>query len=55
LKDTPIVFISGNATIENQQYGLDLGAVDFIEKPFEASDFVSRILSYVGHAREIAC
>ena len=55
LKETPIVFISGNATIENQQYGLDLGAVDFIEKPFAASDFVSRILSYVGHAREIAC
>ena len=47
LKNTPIVFVSGGATIENQQYGLDLGAVDFIEKPFDSQDFISRILSLV--------
>jgi CheY-like chemotaxis protein len=45
LKETPIVFISGNATIENQQHALELGAADFIEKPFETQDFLSRILS----------
>ena len=48
LRETPVVFVSGNATIENQQRGLDLGAADFIEKPFGASDFVSRILSLIG-------
>lgn len=47
LKETPIVFVSGNATIENQQYALELGAVDFIEKPFGAEDFVPRILSFI--------
>jgi DNA-binding response OmpR family regulator len=47
LKETPVVFVSGNSTIENQQHALDLGAVDFIEKPFDAPDFVSRILSWV--------
>lgn len=48
LAETPMVFVSGRATIENQQYALDeLGAADFIEKPFSASDFVSRILSVV--------
>ena len=47
LKETPIVFISGNATIENQQHALELGAADFIEKPFETQDFLSRILSLV--------
>ncbi len=48
LANTPMIFISGRATIENQQYALDeLGAADFIEKPFGASDFVSRILSLV--------
>ena len=47
LKETPIVFISGNSTIENQQHALDLGAADFIEKPFETQDFLSRILSLV--------
>ena len=49
LAATPIVFVSRRATIENQQYALDeLGAADFIEKPFGAQDFVSRILSYVS-------
>jgi DNA-binding response OmpR family regulator len=47
LHDTPIVFVSGNATIENQQHCLDLGAADFIEKPFDTQDFLSRILSLV--------
>ncbi|MBU6410889.1 MAG: response regulator, partial [Verrucomicrobia bacterium] len=48
LSNTPIVFVSGQATIENQQFALDeLGAADFIEKPFGTSDFVSRILSLV--------
>ncbi len=48
LAETPIVFVAGNASIENQQRGLDLGAVDYIEKPFDASDFVSRILSHIN-------
>lgn len=48
LVETPMVFVSGGATIENQQHALDeLSAADFIEKPFGASDFVSRILSLV--------
>jgi DNA-binding response OmpR family regulator len=37
--------VAGNASIENQQRGLDLGAADFIEKPFDTQDFTSRILS----------
>ena len=45
LAETPIVFVAGNASIENQQRGLDLGAADFIEKPFDTQDFTSRILS----------
>jgi len=47
LAETPIVFVAGNASIENQQRGLDLGAADFIEKPFATQDFISRILSLV--------
>jgi DNA-binding response OmpR family regulator len=45
LKDTPIVFVSGRPTIENMQRAFELGAADFIEKPFDARDFLSRILS----------
>ena len=47
LKETPVVFVSGNSSIENQQHALELGAADFIEKPFDTQDFLSRILSLV--------
>jgi DNA-binding response OmpR family regulator len=47
LQNTPVVFMSGCATLENQQRAFALGAVDFIEKPFAARDFVSRILSHL--------
>ncbi len=47
LRKTPVVFVSGNCSIENQQYALDLGAADFIEKPFDTQDFIARILSLI--------
>jgi FixJ family two-component response regulator len=33
--------------MENMQRAFDLGAADFIEKPFDTQDFLSRILSLV--------
>ena len=47
LKDTPVVFVSGASTIENQQRALEMGAADFIEKPFDPKEFISRILSHL--------
>ena len=47
LKETPLIFVSGRPTIENMQRAFDLGAADFIEKPFEAQDFISRIISRI--------
>jgi DNA-binding response OmpR family regulator len=44
LKETPFIFVSGQPTIENMQHAFEIGAVDFIEKPFDTQDFVSRIL-----------
>jgi DNA-binding response OmpR family regulator len=46
-RHTPVVLVSSHATIENQQRALDLGAADFIEKPFDPQDFLARILSLV--------
>ena len=45
---TTIVFISNRSSKHYVQNGLELGAVDYIIKPFDAQDFVSRILSYVS-------
>jgi len=47
LRETPVLFVSGNPTIENQQRAFELGAVDFIEKPFGASEFVAQVLSHI--------
>ena len=40
---TPIVFLSKRHGDEYREEALELGAADFIEKPFEAKDFISRI------------
>lgn len=50
LQDTPVIFMSGCPTLENQQRAFAMGAVDFIEKPFAPADFVSRILSHLEQA-----
>jgi DNA-binding response OmpR family regulator len=47
LSDTPIVFVSGNCNLEDQQRGLEVGAVDYITKPFETFEFAHRLLSHV--------
>jgi DNA-binding response OmpR family regulator len=44
---TPIVFVSGRPTEENQQRSHELGALDFIAKPFRADEFVRRLLSHI--------
>jgi DNA-binding response OmpR family regulator len=47
LKDTPIIFISGRATLEDQQHGLEMGAADYIIKPFDSFEFAPRVLSHL--------
>lgn len=47
LKGTPIIFVSGRAALEDQQHGLEMGAADYITKPFDSSEFARRILSHI--------
>jgi len=47
LKDMPVIFVTGQATVEDRQRALEMGAADFIEKPFDAKEFVSRVLSHL--------
>lgn len=46
-RHTPVIFISERSSLEDQQQGLDIGAADYITKPFDTSDFVRRILSHL--------
>lgn len=47
---TPIVFVSGRKNPEYQQRAYVLGAVDYIEKPFQAPDFIARIASAIDES-----
>jgi len=51
--DTPVVFVSGRSCLEDQQHGLELGAVDYITKPF-GMEFVQRLLSHVRQEKEFS-
>jgi putative two-component system response regulator len=43
----PVVFLSALTEAEEKQRGLDLGAVDFITKPFEVSEIQSKVKKYL--------
>lgn len=51
LQDTPVVFVSGHPCEEARLRAFDLGAVDYIIKPFDPTDFIFRIMC---HAKERA-
>lgn len=51
LRDTPIVFVSGRPHEEDRRRAFELGAADYITKPFATMDFGSRILSHIKFAQ----
>jgi putative two-component system response regulator len=42
-KDIPIIFLTGKTDTENELTGLDLGAIDYITKPFQPALLLKRI------------
>lgn len=49
---TPIIFISGRPLEQDIQRGLKLGAVDYITKPFERSEFKRRLFSHINKSEK---
>ena len=43
----PIIFVSKQSSEKERQLGLELGAVDYITKPFKTEDFTSHLLSQI--------
>jgi two-component system, cell cycle response regulator len=39
----PVVFLSGSGTAEDKARGLDLGAIDYVSKPFDAFELQARV------------
>lgn len=47
MKDTPVVFLSALNDTHDKVKGLDLGAVDFISKPFQADEVIARVNTHL--------
>jgi putative two-component system response regulator len=47
----PVIFVTGRFCEEDRRRGFALGAADYIEKPFDVSHFVRRILFHLKIAR----
>jgi putative two-component system response regulator len=43
--DTPVLFLTAKGQAEDQMHGLDLGAVDYLSKPFEPTVLLARVRS----------
>ena len=52
MTDVPIIFVTAKGTIEDIVKGLSLGADDYLVKPFERSELVSRLTACLRRAGE---
>jgi len=51
LRRIPIIFVSAACSIEERSKGLEVGADDFLRKPFEPAELADRVRLYLGRAR----
>ncbi|WP_323595721.1 GGDEF domain-containing response regulator [Aliarcobacter butzleri] len=48
IRNIPIIFITGRTSQEDEEYGLNLGAIDYITKPFNNAIVKLRIKNYLN-------
>ena len=53
-QNIPVIFLSANCSIDQRVRALDLGAIDFITKPFHISELKARVRSAIRQTRLIA-
>lgn len=47
IKNIPIIFVTGKTSQEDEEYGLNLGAIDYITKPFNKAIVKLRLKNYL--------
>ena len=53
-KDIPVIIVSAVADVENKKKSLELGALDFINKPIDIQDFIERIEAILKKKETVA-
>ncbi len=46
-KDIPVIFLTGKTETEDLVKGFDLGAADYVKKPFEFAELLARIKTHI--------
>ncbi|MDD2698558.1 MAG: diguanylate cyclase [Arcobacteraceae bacterium] len=47
-KDIPVIFVTGSSSVEDEERGFEIGAVDFILKPFKPTTLKSRVKTHIN-------
>lgn len=47
-KDVPVIFLSANTDVEDKTRGLELGAVDYVTKPFHKAEVKARVNTHLA-------
>ena len=48
LKDIPVIFLTGKTETDDLVKGFELGAADYVKKPFEFAELLARIKTHIG-------
>ena len=46
-RDIPVIFLTAKAQSEDVVKGFEIGAVDYVTKPFNASELVARVMTHL--------
>lgn len=49
--EVPVIFVTGKAQTQDEAHGLDLGAMDYISKPYNLSVVMARVRNHMAAAR----
>ena len=47
-RDIPVIFLTARSSVEDEKYGLDLGAVDYISKPISPPIVLARVKNHLS-------
>ncbi len=47
-KDIPVIFLTGKTDTDDLVKGFDVGAADYVKKPFESAELLARIKTHIG-------